>query len=255
MQKVIVIGAGLAGCEAALRLADQGLCVDLYDMKPLRHSPAHKMDSFAELVCSNSLKADRISTAAGLLKAEMRKFSSVCLDAAKECSVPAGGALAVDRNLFSEYITKRIQSHPKISVIHEIVSDIPKDSVCIVATGPLTDGSLADSISRICGTDSLSFFDAAAPIVTKESIDFNIAFFGNRYEQEKKKDETIEQWKKRLEVQYASYINLPMDKDEYEKFVEELIKAEVVTLHEFEKREIFEGCMPIEIMAKRGLDT
>lgn len=239
MQKVIVIGAGLAGCEAAIRLADSGISVELYEMKPLKHSPAHKMNSFAELVCSNSLKADRLSTAAGLLKAEMRRFSSVCLDAAEKHSVPAGGALAVDRDLFSQYITDKVSNHPNIKVINEIINEIPTNAVCIVATGPLTDDALAKDIQNFCGTDSLSFFDAAAPIVSKESIDMSIAFEASRYD---KGD--------------ADYINCPMNKEEYEKFHFELTHAESADTHSFDKApNVYEGCMPIEILAKRGEDS
>ena len=239
MPKIIVIGAGLAGCEAALRIADFGFDVELFEMKPIKKSPAHKMDSFAELVCSNSLKADRISTAAGLLKAEMRRFSSICLEAAEKCSVPAGGALAVDRNLFSKYITEKIQAHPKISVKNEVVNDIPKDSVCIIATGPLTEGELANNISTLCGADSLSFFDAAAPIITADSIDMSVAFSASRYG---KGD--------------ADYINCPMNREEYEKFHYELVHAESADVHSFDKEpSVYEGCMPIEILAKRGEDS
>ena len=239
MQKVIVIGAGLAGCEAAIRLADYGICVELYEMKPTRHSPAHKMDSFAELVCSNSLKADRISTAAGLLKAEMRKFSSVCLEAASFTSVPAGGALAVDRDLFSGYITDKIMHNPMITVKHETVTKIPKDSVCIIATGPLTDGELANDIAKLCGVESLSFFDAAAPIISRDSIDLSVAFEASRYD---KGD--------------ADYINCPMNKEEYENFHNELVNAESAVTHTFDRKpNVYEGCMPIEILAKRGADS
>ena len=239
MQKVIVIGAGLAGCEAAIRLADSGVSVELYEMKPLKHSPAHKMNSFAELVCSNSLKADRLSTAAGLLKAEMRRFSSVCLDAAEKHSVPAGGALAVDRDLFSQYITDRVCNHPNIRVINEIISEIPDNAICIVATGPLTDDALAKNIQNICGINSLSFYDAAAPIISKESIDMSIAFEASRYD---KGD--------------ADYINCPMNKEEYEKFHFELTHAESAETHSFDKApNVYEGCMPIEILAKRGQDS
>lgn len=238
-RKVIVIGAGLAGCEAAIRLANAGIDVTLYEMKPHKFTPAHKSNNFAELVCSNSLKADRLSTAAGLLKAEMRMFSSVCLEAAEASSVPAGGALAVNRDLFSNYITNRIKSNSRITVINEIVSEIPKDSICIIATGPLTDGALADYISNLCGTESLSFFDAAAPIVTAESVDMSIAFAASRYD---KGD--------------ADYINCPMNKEEYELFHFELINAQSAETHSFDKNpNVYEGCMPIEILAKRGEDS
>ena len=239
MQKVIIIGAGLAGCEAAYRLANFGFDVELYEMKPVKRTPAHKTDYFAELVCSNSLKADRISTAAGLLKAEMRKFSSICLESAENCSVPAGGALAVDRELFSKFITQKIYDNPRITVKSEVVREIPNNSVCIIATGPLTDGELAENISELCGIDSLSFFDAAAPIVTKESIDMSIAFEASRYD---KGD--------------ADYINCPMNKEEYEAFHKELINAESADTHSFDKKpNVYEGCMPIEVLAKRGEDS
>lgn len=238
-RKVIVIGAGLAGCEAAIRLANAGIDVTLYEMKPHKFTPAHKSNNFAELVCSNSLKADRLSTAAGLLKAEMRKFSSVCLEAAEASSVPAGGALAVNRDLFSEYITNRVKSNSRITVINEVVNEIPKDSICIVATGPLTDGPLADFISNLCGTESLSFYDAAAPIVTAESVDMSVAFAASRYD---KGD--------------ADYINCPMNKEEYELFHSELVNAQSAETHSFDKNpNVYEGCMPIEILAKRGEDS
>lgn len=239
MKKVVIIGAGLAGCEAAQRLANKGINVDLIDMKPIKLSPAHKMNTFAELVCSNSLKADRISTAAGLLKAEMRKFGSITLDAAEKYSVPAGGALAVDRDLFSEYITDKIKSNPRITIKHEIVKEIPSDAVCIIATGPLTDGALAEKITEICDKSSLSFYDAAAPIISAESIDMSIAFSASRYD---KGD--------------ADYINCPFDKEEYELFHNELINAESAQTHSFDKApNVYEGCMPIEILAKRGVDS
>ena len=239
MKKVVIIGAGLAGCEAAYRLANNGINVDLIEMKPIKFSPAHKMNTFAELVCSNSLKADRISTAAGLLKAEMRKFGSLTLEAAERHSVPAGGALAVDRDLFSEYITERIKSNPRINVKNEVANEIPNDAVCIIATGPLTDGVLAEQITEICGKCSLSFYDAAAPIISADSIDMSIAFSASRYD---KGD--------------ADYINCPFDKEEYERFHSELIKAESAETHSFDKApNVYEGCMPIEILAKRGLDS
>ena len=193
-----------------------------------------------------------------MLKEELRKLDSLLIRIADETQIPAGQALAVDRELFSQKVTEELEKNPLIEIIHQEVTEIEKiaeKGIVIIATGPLTSEGLSKEISKITGEDKLHFYDAAAPIVTKESIDFNIAFFGNRYEQEKGKDETIDDWKERLHKQEASYINLPMNKDEYEKFVEELINAEVITLHEFEKREIFEGCMPVEVMAKRGKDT
>ncbi|MBQ9965786.1 MAG: methylenetetrahydrofolate--tRNA-(uracil(54)-C(5))-methyltransferase (FADH(2)-oxidizing) TrmFO [Clostridia bacterium] len=239
MDKVIVIGAGLAGCEAALKIADSGIEVELYEMKPTCKSPAHKSDKFAELVCSNSLKASRVDSAAGLLKEEMRRLGSVCLDAADRCSVAAGGALAVDREIFSEYITEKIKNHPKIKVIGEKVGSIPKDAPCVIATGPLTDGELAKEIEELCEGGSLSFYDAAAPIVSADSIDFSKAFYASRYDKGDK-----------------DYINCPMNKEEYSAFHTELIGAESAKLNEFDKPlKVYEGCMPIEVLAKRGEDS
>ena len=258
---ITVIGGGLAGTEAAYQIAKQGIKVKLYEMKPKKYSPAHTNSNLAEIVCSNSFKSNLHTNACGLLKEELRKLDSLLIKIADETSVPAGQALAVDREEFSKEVTAEINKNPLIEVINKEVGeeislkDIAKDGIVIIATGPLTSDSLSKEIIELTGQKRLAFYDAAAPIVTKESIDFNIAFFGNRYEQEKQKAETIDEWKKRLESQDASYINLPMNKEEYEKFVEELINAEVVTLHDFEKREIFEGCMPVEIMAKRGKDT
>ena len=258
---ITVIGGGLAGTEAAYQIAKQGIKVKLYEMKPKKYSPAHTNSNLAEIVCSNSFKSNLHTNACGLLKEELRKLDSLLIKIADETSVPAGQALAVDREEFSKEVTAEINKNPLIEVINKEVGeeislkDIAKDGIVIIATGPLTSDSLSKEIIELTGQKRLAFYDAAAPIVTKESIDFNIAFFGNRYEQEKQKAETIDEWKKRLESQDASYINLPMNKEEYEKFVEELINAEVVTLHDFEKREIFEGCMPVEIMAKRGIDT
>ena len=239
MEKITVIGGGLAGCEAALQIANRGIKVDLIEMKPLKKTPAHKSDNFAELVCSNSLKAARIDSAAGLLKEEMRYFDSVCMKAAKECSVAAGGALAVDRDKFSSIITEIIKNHPNITVKNEIVKEIDTNGITVVATGPLTDGDLAESIAKMCDSENLSFYDAAAPIVTKESIDFDLSFEASRYG--KGTDD---------------YINCPMNKEEYEHFHNELINAEGVILSEFDKPvTVYEGCMPIEILAKRGQDS
>ena len=258
---ITIIGGGLAGCEAAYQIAKQGIKVKLYEMKPKKFSPAHSNKDLAEIVCSNSFKSNLLTNACGLLKEELRRLDSLLIKIADETKVPAGQALAVDREEFSKRVTEAIEKNPLIEIIHEEIGeknslkDIAKEGIVIIATGPLTSEKLSKEILELTGETNLAFYDAAAPILTKESIDFNIAFFGNRYEQEKKKEETIEDWKKRLENQDASYINLPMNKEEYEKFVNELINAEVVTLHNFEKREIFEGCMPIEIMAKRGIDT
>ena len=239
MNKIRVIGAGLAGCEAAMQIASRGIPVELYEMKPLKRSPAHTLDSFAELVCSNSLKAERVNSAAGLLKEEMRRLGSVCLESADRCKVPAGGALAVERHEFSEYITKKIRSNPLITVIEEVFNDISTDGVTIIATGPLTDSALAEKIREFCGTDTLNFYDAAAPIVTAESVDMSKAFSAARYD---KGDD--------------DYINCPFNKEEYEAFHKELVNAESAPTHDFDKPlTVYEGCMPIEVLAKRGEDS
>ena len=250
-----VIGGGLAGCEAAYQIAKRGIKVKLYEMKPIKFSPAHSNENLAEVVCSNSFKSNLLTNACGLLKEELRSLDSLLIKCADETSVPAGQALAVDREKFSELVTKYIKENPNIEIINEEVTKIEEDCVTIIATGPLTSKKLVNEILKLTGEEQLYFYDAAAPIVTKESIDFNIAFYGDRYSQEKKKDETVEEWKQRQYRETKDYINLPMNKEEYEKFIEELVNAEVVNLHSFEKKEIFEGCMPIEIMAKRGLDT
>ncbi len=260
---IVVIGGGLAGTESAYQIAKRGIKVKLYEMKPVKFSPAHSNENLAEIVCSNSFKSNLLTNACGLLKEELRRLDSLLIKIADETSVPAGQALAVDREIFSKEVTKRIKENPLIEVINEEVTNIEelaKDGIVIIATGPLTSDALAKDIQNLTSQDKLYFYDAVAPIVTKDSIDFNIAFYGNRYSQEKKKEETVEQWKDRLkkleeEDIEKDYINLPMNKEEYENFCNNLINAEVVTLHEFEKREIFEGCMPIEIMAKRGIDT
>lgn len=236
--RVKVIGAGLAGCEAALRLANSGVAVDLYEMKPHRMSPAHSSTNFAELVCSNSLKASRIDSAAGLIKEEMRRFGSVVMESAERSSVAAGGALAVDRDLFSSYITDKIKSNPNINIICEAVESINPDEYTVIATGPLTDSKLAENISTLCG-GMLSFFDAAAPIVSAESVDMSKAFMASRYDRGG-----------------DDYINCPMDKAEYDAFYEALVSAERIELKSFEtERKLYEGCMPIELMAERGHDT
>lgn len=258
---ITVIGAGLAGSEAAYQIAKQGIKVKLYEMKPTKFSPAHNSNDLAEIVCSNSFKSNLLTNACGLLKEELRRLGSLLIKIADENSVPAGQALAVDRENFSKEVTKNIKGNSNIELINEEVTNIEemaKDGIVIIATGPLTSDGLQEQIQKITGVDKLHFYDAAAPIVTKESINFDIAFYGDRYSQEKKKDESVEEWKKRLEKQNneeKSYINLPMNKEEYEQFWNELVEAEVVNLHEFEKKEIFEGCMPIEVMAKRGIDT
>ena len=258
---ITIIGGGLAGTEAAYQIAKKEIKVKLYEMKPQKYSPAHTSQNLAEIVCSNSFKSNLHTNACGLLKEELRKLDSLLIKIADKTAVPAGQALAVDREKFSEIVTEEIKRNPLIEIINKEIGeevhlkDLAKNGIVIIATGPLTSESLSKEIQELIDQEKLAFYDAAAPIVTKESIDFDIAFYGNRYEQEKKKEETIEDWQKRLSNQNASYINLPMNKEEYEKFVTELINAEVVTLHDFEKREIFEGCMPVEIMAKRGIDT
>ena len=235
---VKVIGAGLAGSEAALQLADRGISVKLYEMKPKKYSPAHKSENFAELVCSNSLKADRVENACGLLKEEMRHFNSIMMQAADISRVPAGGALAVDRDKFSEFITNKIKSHPDIEVITDEVTEINTDQYTIIATGPLTSRGLSKSIIELTGDSGLSFYDAAAPIVTAESIDFDKVFKAARYDKGT-----------------ADYINCPMTEEEYKAFYEALISAETAELKGFEDSKVFEGCMPVEVMARRGYQT
>lgn len=237
MKKFTVIGAGLAGCEAAWQIAEAGYNVTLLEMKPEKFSPAHKNKNFAELVCSNSLKASRIDSAAGLLKEEMARLGSLTVPVARNCAVPAGGALAVDRNEFSQTVTDMINSHPNITVENKLVEKISPDDdeILIIATGPLTEGKLGEEIQKLCG-DYLSFYDAAAPIVTADSVDMQKAFGASRYDRGGDDD----------------YINCPFNKAEYEAFIEELINAEGAFVHDFD---VYEGCMPIEKLAKRGLDA
>lgn len=255
-----VIGGGLAGTEAAYQIAKRGIKVKLYEMKPKKYSPAHSNSDLAEIVCSNSFKSNLHTNACGLLKEELRRMDSLLIKIADSTSVPAGQALAVDREVFSKKVTEKIKNNPNIEIINEEVVNLEKlleEAITIIATGPLTSDNLAKEISKITKQDKLYFYDAAAPIVTKESINFDIAFWGDRYEQERGRDEELEDWRKRLEStkDKQNYINLPLEKEEYEAFYNNLVNAEVVELHNFEKREIFEGCMPIEIMAKRGEDT
>ena len=237
---VTVIGAGLAGCEAAWAVAQQGIPVTLWEMKPEKYTPAHRSAGFAELVCSNSLKARRLESAAGLLKEEMRRLGSLCVPIAYNCAVPAGGALAVDRDAFSAMVTERIHNHPLITVCRGEVTTIPEDDVVIVATGPLTSDAMADKIAELCG-GGLHFYDAAAPIVTADSVDMNSAFRASRYDREESGE--------------GDYINCPLNKEEYEAFHQALITAESAPLHEFDKLTVYEGCMPIEVLAKRGSDS
>ena len=258
-----VIGGGLAGCEAAYQIAKRGIKVKLYEMKPHKFSPAHSNVNLAEVVCSNSFKSNSITNACGLLKEELRKLDSLLIRCADITSVPAGQALAVDREVFSKKVTETLENMENVEIIRQEVGkdglsieNIAKDGIVIIATGPLTSDALSKQILELTGEEDLHFYDAAAPIIFKDSINMNIAFYGNRYEQERAKDEDIEEWKKKQKNDGdVSYINLPMNKEEYENFWNELVNAEVVELHQFEKREIFEGCMPVEVMAKRGIDT
>lgn len=237
--KVNVIGGGLAGCEASWQLASYGIEVNLYEMKPKKYTPAHHYKNLCELVCSNSLKASRIESSAGLLKAEMERLGSLIVPCAKETSVEAGGALAVDREKFSDLVTKKIKSNSKITIIEQEVTEIPTDEYTIIATGPLTSDTLAKSIQKYCG-DYLSFYDAASPIVTFDSLDKNLVFSASRYGRGD-----------------ADYINCPMNKEEYLEFYNAIINAETVQLKDFETVafKVYEGCMPIEVLAKRGEDT
>ena len=237
-QVVNIIGAGLAGCEAAWQVAKRGINVRLYEMKPVKYSPAHGMESFAELVCSNSLRSDRLENAVGLLKEEMRLLDSIILRCADATRLPAGGALAVDRKGFSEAVTRELSAHPNITVITKEVGELPQDGINIIATGPLTSEALSETISELAGRKYLYFYDAAAPIVTYESINMATAFRASRYG--KGTDD---------------YINCPMDREQYEVFQNELVQAEVVPLKVFEKEILFSGCMPVESMAKKGRDT
>ena len=235
---VKVIGAGLAGCEAAWQLAQRGICVELYEMKPQKMTPAHHSPDFAELVCSNSLRGDRLENAVGLLKEELRRCGSLILACAEQTRVEAGGCLAVDRQGFSRLVTEKIRSHPGITVIEEEVTSIPEGAV-IIASGPLTSDALSEAIGEYFGqTDYLHFFDAAAPLVTAESIDMTKAWWQSRYDRGT-----------------PDYINCAMDKEQYEAFVRELVSAQEAEVHGFEDKNVFEGCMPVEVMARRGFDT
>lgn len=237
-KKVNIIGAGLAGSEAAWQLIQRGIPVRLYEMRPKKYSPAHHTDNFGELVCSNSLRANNIENAVGLLKEELRRMDSLIMRCADENQVPAGGALAVDREKFSSQITQILTSHPLVEVIYEEVTEIPEDEITIIATGPLTDGAMAEYVKQATSQDDLYFYDAAAPIVTAESINYDKAFWASRYD---KGD--------------ADYLNCPMTEEEYNAFYDALISAEVIETKEFEKAKFFEGCMPIEAMASRGRQT
>ena len=242
MEPATVLGAGLAGCEAAWQLARRGIPVTLYEMKPQKFSPAHKSQGLAELICSNSLKASRIDSAAGLLKEEMRRLGSLLVPCAEQCAVPAGGALAVDRDQFSRLVTQAIENEPRITLRREEVTELPAGPA-IVATGPLTSEPLAEKILALCG-GALSFFDAAAPIVTRESLDMDHCFTASRYGREEEGSE-------------GDYVNCPMNKEEYDRFVEALVTAERAPVHSFDARDpkVYEGCMPIEVLASRGHDA
>jgi len=238
MQHITIIGAGLAGSEAAWQLAERGVQVDLYEMRPTKTTPAHHTDQFAELVCSNSLRGAGLENAVGLLKEEMRRVGSLIMSAADHHSVPAGGALAVDRGLFSNEVTKRLEDHPKVCIHRREVPKIPQEGITIVATGPLTSDALAEDILRFTGEKALSFYDAAAPIVTLESIDLSKAFWASRYNKGE-----------------ADYLNCPMTKEEYDLFHQALVQAETAEVKGFEDGNVFEGCLPVEVMAKRGPQT
>ena len=237
MTTVKVIGAGLAGAEAAWQLAQRGISVELYEMKPEKKSPAHHADTFAELVCSNSLRGDRLENAVGLLKEELRRLGSLIMECAEATRVEAGGCLAVDRQGFSDMVTEKIRNHPGITVISQEITQVPEGPV-IVATGPLTSDAMSDAIGTYFGTEHLHFFDAAAPLVTVESVDMTKAWWQSRYDRGT-----------------PDYINCAMNKEEYEAFVRELIAAEEAEVHGFEDKRVFEGCMPVEVMARRGQDT
>ncbi len=234
-----VIGAGLAGSEAAWQLAQRGVEVTLYEMKPQRFSPAHKAAGFAELVCSNSLRSDRLENAVGLLKEEMRRVGSLVMEAADLARVPAGGSLAVDRERFSSHITRALETHKNVRVLRREVLSLPEEPL-VVASGPLTDGPLLEAIQRETGREQLSFYDAAAPIVYKDSIDMDKAFRASRYGRGE---------------EGGDYINCPMDRQQYESFYQALMEAKTAPVHGFEDSKVFEGCMPVEVMAKRGMQT
>ena len=238
IRKVNVIGAGLAGSEAAWQLAQRGIPVRLYEMRPLKYSPAHHTDGFGELVCSNSLRANNIENAVGLLKEELRRCDSLIMRCADDNQVPAGGALAVDREKFSAQITETIKQHPLIEIVYEEVTRVPEDEITIIATGPLTEGAMAEYVKQVTSQDDFYFYDAAAPIVTAESINYDKAFWASRYD---KGD--------------ADYLNCPMTEEEYNQFYDALTSAELIETKEFEKEKFFEGCMPIEAMASRGRQT
>ncbi|MBD5430894.1 MAG: methylenetetrahydrofolate--tRNA-(uracil(54)-C(5))-methyltransferase (FADH(2)-oxidizing) TrmFO [Lactobacillus sp.] len=237
-ENVTVIGGGLAGSEATWQLAKRGIHVDLYEMRPQKMTPAHETSELAELVCTNSMRSNQLSNAVGLLKEEMRRMDSLIMEAADKTQVPAGGALAVDRDSFSQYVTDKIHSLDNVTIHEEEITELPKDGICIIATGPLTSEALAEQIKKFSSTDSLHFFDAAAPIVAADSINMDVVYKKSRYDRGE-----------------AAYLNCPMTKEEYDNFAKELVKAETAEMHGFEKDDVFEGCMPIEVMAGRGEKT
>jgi methylenetetrahydrofolate--tRNA-(uracil-5-)-methyltransferase len=238
MEEVIVIGAGLAGSEAAWQLAKRGVRVILYEMRPQKLTPAHKTGFFAELVCSNSLRSKDLTNAVGLLKEELRRLGSIIMESADINQIPGGKALVVDREKFAKYIMEKLQNHPNIRFVCEEMTEIPTDRVVIVATGPLTSDPLAMSLAKLISEPFLHFYDAISPIVYAESIDWEKVFIADRYAEEE-----------------GAYVNCPLTKEEYERFVQELLSAEKVPLHPFEEPKYFEGCLPIEVMAERGIDT
>lgn len=236
-QTVNVVGAGLAGSEAAFQIAERGIKVNLYEMRPVKQTPAHHTDKFAELVCSNSLRADTLTNAVGVLKEEMRTLNSVIIRSADDCQVPAGGALAVDRHEFAANVTERVKNHSNVTVFTEEVTEIP-EGITVIATGPLTSPSLSEKLKELTGEDYLYFYDAAAPIIEKESIDMDKVYLKSRYDKGE-----------------AAYLNCPMTEEEFDRFYEALLAAETVPLREFEEEKYFEGCMPVEVMAQRGKKT
>lgn len=234
---VNVVGAGLAGSEAAWQIANRGIKVNLYEMRPIKQTPAHHTDKFAELVCSNSLRANMLTNAVGILKEEMRKLNSLIIGAADACAVPAGGALAVDRHEFADYVTEKLKNHPNVTVIHKEIEEIPQ-GITVIATGPLTSEALSLRLKELTGEEHLYFYDAAAPIIEKESINMDKVYLKSRYDKGE-----------------AAYLNCPMTEEEFNRFFDALLEAEAVPLKEFEKEIYFEGCMPVEVMAKRGRKT
>ncbi len=242
-QPVHIIGAGLAGSEAAWQLARQGFAVNLYEMRPKRMTPAHKTDKCAELVCSNSFRADNLENAVGLLHEEMRRLDSLIMRTGDACQVPAGGAMAVDREMFSSTVTQKLEDEPLITLIKEEITDIPQDGIVLIASGPLTSDALYQSIQQLTGEEHLSFFDAIAPVVDAETVDMSIAYWKSRYD------------KNVGEGEAGDYLNLPMNEAQYKAFIHELLNAEYMAFKDFEDIPFFEGCMPIEVMAERGIDT